>query len=96
MVQGVADDGIALIQQHFEQSPVRVEAGTVEDGVLGTEKVADGLFQLLVQILRAANKPDGSHTIAMGFQPILSRLHDGRMIRKSEIIVCAEIQNGTL
>ena len=33
VVQGIADDGIPLVEQGFEQSAVGVEAGAIEDGV---------------------------------------------------------------
>ena len=96
VVQRVTDDGITLIQQRFKQASVCIEAGTVENRVLGTEKLTDSLFQLLVQILRTTNKPHRGHAIAMGVQPCLRRLDDGRMIRKPQIVVGAEIQHQAL
>jgi hypothetical protein len=48
-------------QQRLEQAAVGVEAGGVEDGVLGAEERGDLRFQLLVQILRAADE----RTLAM-------------------------------
>ena len=44
MVQGVADDGIPFVEQGFEQSAVGIEAGAVENRVIGAEKGADGLL----------------------------------------------------
>ena len=46
MVQRVADDGIPLIEQDFEQASVGIEAGAVEDRLFGTQKLADGTFEL--------------------------------------------------
>src|SRR5215469_5496628 len=58
MVQFVADDGVLLAEQRLEQPAVGVEAGGVQDGVLGTEKAGDALLKLLVHVLGTADEPD--------------------------------------
>jgi hypothetical protein len=65
VVQGVADDGVLLAEEHLKESAVGVETGTIEDRVLGAQEGADRLFKLCVEILRAADESDGGHAIAM-------------------------------
>ena len=56
MVEGVADDGVLVGEERAEQTTVGVEAGSVEDGVLGLEILRDGSLELLVDVLRAADE----------------------------------------
>src|SRR5690606_41705066 len=53
VVERVGDDRVLLAQQRLEQPAVGVEAGGVEDRVLGAEETGDGLLELLVQVLRS-------------------------------------------
>ena len=64
MVQRVADDGVLLGEQRLEHAAVGIEASGIENGVLGLEILADGLFQLLVDVLRATDKPHTRHAEA--------------------------------
>ena len=56
VVEGIADDGIFGREQGLEHTAVGIEAGGIEDGVFSPEEVGDGGFELLVQVLRAADK----------------------------------------
>ena len=41
VVEGVADDRVLLVQQGLEQAAIGVEAGGIEDGILGAEEAGD-------------------------------------------------------
>ena len=74
VVQRVGDDRVLFAQQRFEQAAVGVEAGGVEDGVLGAEEFGDLRFQLLVQVLRAADEAHRGHAEAVRVQRVLRGL----------------------
>ena len=46
VVQRVADDRVLLAEEGLEEAAVGVEAGGVEDGVLGAEKAAEPRLEL--------------------------------------------------
>lgn len=96
MVKGITDNGVPFVPQDFKQPTVGIETGTIEDGVFCTEEPADGLFELFMQILCAANKPDGSHAIAMVLHPLDRYSNDVRMIGQPKVIVGAEIYDVAL
>ena len=93
VVQGIADNGIPLVQQGFEQSAVGVEAGAIEDGVFSAEEGADRRFEGFVQSLRSADESHGRHTIPEFSESVGGRLPHIRMIRQPEVIVRAEIDD---
>lgn len=76
MVQGIADDGVFGSEQSFEESAVRIETGTVEDRILRAEKCGDLLFQLLVNVLCAADESDGGKPVSAFLRAFLRRLDD--------------------
>ena len=81
VVQGVADDGILLGQQGFEDTTVGIEAGRVENGVLRLEETADGGFQLLVNILRTADEAHTRHAVAATVHHLLCSLDEAGVVR---------------
>ena len=93
MVERIGDDGVLLPEQRLEDAPVGVEAGSIEDRILRTEVVRNGLFELLVNILAAADEAYGGHAEA----PLVHRAFGGtdqtRVVRKPEVIVGAEIEH---
>ena len=93
MVQGVADDGVLLVQQGFEQPAIGIEAGGIEDGLLHAEKAGDGLFQLLVKILRAADEPNGGKSESVILQRLVGGGQDLGMVGQAQVVVGAEIQD---
>ena len=52
----LAYDGIAVGEQCFKKSAVCIKAGGVKDGILGFEELGNLLFQLLVDVLGAADE----------------------------------------
>ena len=85
--------GVLVAEDRLEQAAVGVPAGAVEDGVVLAEEAGDGRFQLLVQLLRAADEAHRGHAVAVAAQPLVGRLDDGGMVGQTEIIVGAEVDD---
>src|SRR5699024_3199150 len=64
MVELVADDSVVSGQDGLKQAAVCVEAGGVQDGVVGAQEAGDLLLELFVDILCAADEADGSNAVA--------------------------------
>jgi len=92
VVEGVGDDCVVLGEERLEDAAVRIEAGSVEYGVLGVEVIADGLFQLLVKILLAADEADAAHAESALVHGLLGRGDEARVVCQAEIVVGAEVQ----
>ena len=58
MIQFVGNHRILFPQQGFKQAAVGIEAGGIQDCILRFQEMTDFFFQLLVDILGAADKPD--------------------------------------
>ena len=56
MIERIADDGILFGEERFEHAAIGIEAGGIENGVLGLEVIGDGGLQFLMDVLRAADK----------------------------------------
>ena len=93
VVQRVGDHGVFLAQQRLEQATVGIEAGGVEDGVLGTEERGDLRLQLLVQILRAANEAHAGHAETVCVQRVLGRLDHLGVVGQAKVVVGTEVQH---
>src|SRR5690606_17811731 len=93
VIEGVADDRVLLVEQGLKQSAVGVEARRVQDGVLGAQKTAQPLLELLVNALCAADETHGRHAVAVTVERQSRRFAHGRMIGESEIVVRAEIDD---
>src|SRR4029079_10509534 len=93
VVQGVADDRVLFAEEHLKESAVGIEAGTVEDRILGAQERAERLLELCVEILRAADEPDGGHAVAMLLQSGGSSLSDIGIVGKSPVVIGAEIED---
>ena len=74
-------------------SAVGVEAGGVEDRILRSEIVGDGLLELLVDILAAADEADRRHAEAAAVHRLLGSLDQPRIVRQAEVVVGAEVQH---
>ena len=92
VVQGVGDDGVLGGQQGFEHAAVGVEAGGVEDGVVGMEVVGDGSFQLLVEVLGAADEADGGHAVAALLHGLFGGGDETGVVGQAKVVVGAEVQ----
>ncbi len=92
MVQRVADYCIVAGKYGLEQATIWIKAGWIQDGVLGSEKLADSLFQFLVQRLRAANKAHGCHAVAILIQRLVCSCYDLRVIGEAKVVIRAKIE----
>ena len=57
-VKRVADQGVFRPQEGLEQPGVGVEAGRVQDSILGAHELGQAPLQLLVYVLGAADEAD--------------------------------------
>src|SRR5207237_9297975 len=79
VIKFVAENGVLLAQERFEQAAIGVETARIEDSIFLAEKTGDRPFELFVQLLRATNEPDGSQTVPVAAQPFLTRSDDRRV-----------------
>ena len=93
VVEGVGDDGVLLGEQWLEDTAVGVEAGGVENGVLGVEEAADGGLQLLVDVLGAADEAHAGHAVAAAVHHPLGALDEARVVAETQVVVGTEIQD---
>ena len=61
MVELIGDDGVVGTENGFEETGIGIEARGVENRVVGSVERADGVLELLVQILGATDKTDRGH-----------------------------------
>ena len=92
VVEGIGDDGILFGEEGLEDTAVGVEAGGVEDGVLGAEELGDLLLKLLVEVLAAADEADGSHAEAAGVHALLGGGDELGVVGEAEVVVGAEVE----
>ena len=93
VVQGVADDSVLRAKERLEEPAIGIEARSVEDGVLGVEVTGDGLLQLLVQILRAADEAHRAHAEAMAIHSCLGRSHEAGVVGEPEVVISTEVDD---
>ena len=92
VVQRVRNDSVLLGQQGLEHTAVSVETSCIEDRVLGAKVLSNSCFELLVNILCAANKTHRRHTETVRVHRFFRRLDQARIVRKAQIVVGAEVQ----
>ena len=93
MVQGVADNGVFLCEQRFKHAAVGVEAGSIQNGVLCFEIVADGSFKFLVDVLRTADETHRRHTEATAIHHAFRGLDEPWVVAQSQVVVGTEVQH---
>src|ERR1019366_977993 len=94
VVQRVADDDVALVEQRLEEAPVRVEARRVEDRIFHAEEPSEPGFEPLVGVLRPADEPHTREAVAVLVERRTRRLDDARMRAQAEVVVRAEVEDG--
>ena len=72
MVQLVGDHCVLLAQQSLKQAAIGVEAGGVEDAVVGAQEGGDLALQFLVLALGATDKADRAHAVTPAVITLLS------------------------
>ena len=90
--QSVTDDSILFRQQGLENAAVSIEAGSVEDGVLGAKEFGNLTFKLLMEILAASDEADRSHTIAAGIHAFLGGFDKLRIVGQTEVVIGTEVE----
>ena len=93
MVECVADDGILLREQRLEDTAVGVEAGCIKDSIFRVEVLGDGLFKLLVDVLRATDEAYARHSEAPIIHHLLRCLDKAWVVAQAEIVVGTEVQD---
>ena len=93
VVERVADDGVVGREQRLEHAAVGVEAGGVEDGVLRLEVIGDGLLELFVHVLRAADEAHARHAVAAAVHGLLGGLDEARVVGETQVVVGAEVEH---
>lgn len=93
VVKLVRDDSIIGCQASLEEASVGVESTWIEDSIFKLMEVSNSTFQVLMDILSAANEAHRGHAEAMCVQGVLGRLNDTWMIRKPQVIVGAEVKH---
>src|SRR4026209_1189845 len=96
MVEGIADHGVSIIEQNLEEASVRIEARTVKNRVLSPKKSTDRAFEVVMDLLRAADEAHRAHAIAVNPKPVGGCLDDVRMIGQAQVIVVTEVQGPSL
>ena len=96
MVQFIRDDGIALIQNRLEQPAIGVKTRAVQDRIRHPEKFAQPAFQLLVNLLRPADEAHRCQPVTPAFKRLPRGLNNLRMVRQTQIVVGAQIQDALL
>ena len=96
VVEGVGDDGVLFGEEGLEEASVGVEAGGVEDGVLGVEVFGDGALELFVEVLGAADEAHGTHAVAVGVHGGFGGGDEARIVGEAEVVVGAEVEDVAL
>ena len=93
VVQGVADDGILIVQQRFKETAVGVEAGRIQNRVLHRQVGTQALLEFAVNALRSADEANRGHAVAVAGERIVRGRDHRRVIGEPEIIVGAEVDH---
>ncbi len=91
VVQRVGDDGVVLVEQRLKHTAVGVEGRRVQDGVFGAEELGDGLFQLLVHGLCAADETHRRQAVAVLLGRIDGSLRHPLLAGQAEVVIGAHI-----
>ena len=92
VVERIGDNCILLGKERFKDTAVSVEAGSIEDCILGAKVVGDSLLQLFVHILTSADEANRRHSVATLIHCSLSRLNQARVVGETQIVVCTKVE----
>ena len=93
MVEGVAYDGVVLVEQCAEEAAVGIEARAIENGVVGLEVVGYGSLKFLVDVLRAAYEAHARHAVAALFHHLHGSVDEARVVAQAQVVVGAEVEH---
>ena len=93
VVELIAYDRITFSQKRLEHSAVRIEAGGEQYGVVSSKERTYLTLKILVQLLGATDETYGRKAVAPHVHCSLGSLNDLLVVRKSKIVVGAEVQH---
>ena len=93
MVERIGDDGVLVGEEWLKQATVGIETSRIEDSVLGAEEVGDGLFELLMGVLRTADEAHRCHTIATSIHAVFGRLDKFGVVCEAKVVIGAEVDD---
>ena len=93
VVERVGNDGVLLGEDRLEQAAVRIPTGNVEDRVFVAEELRDAILQVLVDVLRAADKAHRTHAVAVLVERLVCRGDHAGVAGKAEVVVGAEVED---
>ena len=80
VIERVGNNRVFRVEQRFKQAAVGIEAGGIENGILHAEKRRQLFLQLLMRVLRAADKAHRCHAETVRFHALFRRLNQRRMV----------------
>mmetsp|Transcript_49423 Transcript_49423/g.122833 ORF Transcript_49423/g.122833 Transcript_49423/m.122833 type:complete len:400 (+) Transcript_49423:187-1386(+) len=93
VVERIGEHGVLLRQDGLEETCVGVETGGEEDGVLCAVEGGDGVLELLVDVLRAADEAHARHAQPVRRERLLRDLDEPRVVGEAEVVVGAEVEH---
>ena len=93
MIELIRDDRVFWRQTGFEKAGIRVESGRVKDRIVEFMEIGDLSLELLMDVLRAADEPHRAHSKAMRGQSILCCLDDSWVVRETQVVISAKIED---
>ena len=93
MIELIRNDRIFCRQTSFEKPGIRVESGRVQDRIVEFVERSDFTFELLMDVLRTADEPHRAHSEAVRVKGILRRLDNSWVIRESQVIIGAKVED---
>ena len=93
MIELIGDHRVFRGKKGLKQASVGVKAGRVKDGVLHLEEIRQLGFQLLVDLLGAADEAYGGKAKAPAVVGSLGGGDDLRVIRQAQVVVGAHVQD---
>jgi hypothetical protein len=94
VIERVGNHRIFGAEQGFENAAIGVKTRAEQDRVVLFEVTGDGLFELLVQLVRATDEANRGHSRAVFFQRPDARFDHFGVISEAEVVVGAQIDHG--
>ena len=95
VVELIADNCIVSSQDGLEQTAVCIEAGGVQDGIIGAQEAGNLLLELFVNILGAADETNGSNAVTSFIIGSLCSVNQSLVVAQTQVVVCTHIDNGS-
>ena len=93
VVEGVRNNGVALIKERLKHAAVGIEGRRVEDGVLGAQKLGQPGFQFLVNVLGAADEAHRAEAVAVAVDGSLGGRNHFGMRAEAQVVIGAKVEH---